>query len=1424
MFAIIFAFIASILQVVQPQILTTTASAAEVDTSTQGFVFNISLAPSRSSGTQWRLYLSPTETGTATVDWPNSSDSSVSLTGGTVSSLTVAETDRIATGANGEQNKNIKITSTSLISVYGCWVQASASDCTIFYPTGTWGTKYRPLYSAANTGAQIVSIVTGDSAANVSLTAPRNITANPTSFTAGTAINITIPANRSYIFSTAGGEFSGTVITSDVPVSVLNGAECINFGNALFPGVAGACDLASQSVPPVSAWGNNYYSVNYRNQGTTGSGYRILADQDNTVITISGDTTGLSTTTYTLNAGEIATFRAFANTGSTPHKSLSFASNNPILIGHYMFNGSYSGLSGSTSGDPSMSYLTPFEQFLNSYTFASPPDLAIANLNIVAPLAAVGNIQLDGVTIASSEFREIAGSSWRSAQLVISTGTHRISAPQAFGIEVYGAGSFDSYAYTGGSNTSPLANVASLRLSSLNINGVVGQNACIPVEVLDANGTPVLGIRVDATISGVSGSSSTSATSNSQGIASFCSTGSVSGVDNLSFVANGFTASGSITWALAVPDISYTPNSAQLATGEAMRTLNASNVGGLAASWSISPSLPSGLSFSTSTGAVTGTPAADFTNTTFTVTATNASGSDTTTIDLASATAVVASISYSPSTVSLTLDAPSTQTPTVTGTFPTWSISPALPAGLSINAQNGVVSGTPTRTAAATNYTVTATNSAGSVTSVLNLAVVPTLPNISHSPTTYLLYKDVAASSIAPRNTGSPATSWSISPSLPAGLAFNPTNGNISGTPTAALSATSFTITATNSAGSGTSVISIEVQLSVPAPNIAYSPTTISAQEAVVISSLTPTNSGGTSNSWTISPSLPAGLSFNSATGRISGTPNAASASATYTVTATNAAGSSTATLTIVVAAAGSSSTAQTITFVQPANKFVGETFASSATTDSGLTITLTSSTTGVCTVSGLSIATLTAGTCTIVASQNGGTSGGTTYSAATSITRSFTVTVRPATVVILVHRIDWATNTGYGYMNPQYAYTGSTVALEPNLYKKDGYTFTGWNTKADGTGIPYVDRGIFKIESTDVILHAQWKLMTTKPTITWATPVAIQEGTPLSATQLNALASTAGTYTYSPAATALLAVGKHTLKVTFVPTDPKYETVETTVEIEVLAKPTITWTTPVAIQEATALSTTQLNATASVPGVFAYSPDAGTVLLVGKNILKVTFTPTDTRLAPVTAEVSIDVNAKPAVIPGAPVSPTYSVTGNPKTTITWGAGTDAASYVVQVDGKNACSVSTLTCDVARLLGPKNVVNVTSIATGGKTSAVVPATYAAPASPQVLTVVNFDTARAVIKSAEARKLRAFANQINAAGFTTLTVFGHTDSVGGVDNQKLSISRANSTIAYLKRLLPNVKFVRSGFAAGTPVADNSTTEGKAANRRAEVFIP
>ncbi len=419
---------------------------------------------------------------------------------------------------------------------------------------------------------------------------------------------------------------------------------------------------------------------------------------------------------------------------------------------------------------------------------------------------------------------------------------------------------------------------------------------------------------------------------------------------------------------------------------------------------------------------------------------------------------------------------------------------------------------------------------------------------------------------------------------------------------------------------------------------------------------------------------------------------------------------------------------------------------------------------------------------------------------------------------------ITFAQNGADNSSFPQSEILGDTKALWKNIMTRAGYTFAGWNTKADGTGTSYADGAQFKFDAPSIVLYAQWKLVQTKPTISWATPVPIQEGTALSATQLNALASVAGTYTYSPAASTALAPGKHTLKVTFVPTDAKYETIEATVEIEVLAKAKVTWANPASITEGTPLSGIQLNATASVPGTFTYEPKDGALLAPGKYTLKVTFTPTDSRLSPVAAEATIEVVAKPVVIPAPPVAPKYSVTGAPKTTVTWGAGKDAATYTVLVDGKSTCSVAALTCEVAKLLGPKNVVTVTSVASSGKASAAVPATYVAPAASQVLTVVNFDSARAVIKSAEATKLRAFATTVKAAGYTSLTVFGHTDSVGGVDNQKLSVARANAAITYLKKLLPGVKFVVSGFAASEPVADNSTAEGKAANRRAEIFIP
>jgi len=165
-------------------------------------------------------------------------------------------------------------------------------------------------------------------------------------------------------------------------------------------------------------------------------------------------------------------------------------------------------------------------------------------------------------------------------------------------------------------------------------------------------------------------------------------------------------------------------------------------------------------------------------------------------------------------------------------------------------------------------------------------------------------------------------------------------------------------------------------------------------------------------------------------------------------------------------------------------------------------------------------------------------------------------------------------------------------------------------------------------------------------PTITWSAPAAITYGTVLGASQLDATANVAGSFSYSPAAGAVLAAGTQTLTVTFTPTDTTdYTAANASVSLTVnKATPTVTWPAPSAIVYGTALSATQLDATANVAGSFSYSPAAGAVLAAGTQTLSVTFTPTNgTDYAAVTTSASLTVKqATPTITWATPAAITY--------------------------------------------------------------------------------------------------------------------------------------------------------------------------------------
>jgi hypothetical protein len=181
----------------------------------------------------------------------------------------------------------------------------------------------------------------------------------------------------------------------------------------------------------------------------------------------------------------------------------------------------------------------------------------------------------------------------------------------------------------------------------------------------------------------------------------------------------------------------------------------------------------------------------------------------------------------------------------------------------------------------------------------------------------------------------------------------------------------------------------------------------------------------------------------------------------------------------------------------------------------------------------------------------------------------------------------------------------------------------------------------------TDIILHGTGKFpignpflaaatvipaqTAQTPTITWSNPADIVYGTALGAAQLDATASVPGTFTYSPPAGTVLHAGAgQLLSVIFEPTDTTdYTTATVRVSINVRqAAPTITWANPADIVQGTALGAAQLDAMASVPGTFTYSPSAGTVLAAGNHqMLSVRFAPTDTTdYTNAAATVSINV------------------------------------------------------------------------------------------------------------------------------------------------------------------------------------------------------
>lgn len=363
------------------------------------------------------------------------------VTANTVTQLEVPLTN-MHQGSEFIDNKSVHILTEDTVAVYALNLESATADAAVIYPTKSLGTDYRVqafygLDGFGSLNSEMLIVATADGT-TIEITPSCTTTAGNAQ---GVPFTVQLDQGQSYQVqaATAQDDLTGSVVKGTPesggcrPFAVFSGSVCPDVFTGCF-----ACDHLFDQNLPTPFWGTKYYSVPWQDADVYL--YRVLANEDNTIVTIDG------TAIPVLNAGQ---YYEVQNTPD-PH---CFSGNKPFSVAQFMQGNDCSGLS-----DPALLILNAEEQKIDDITFATvvSPNISAQYINVIVDATDASQVTLDGNLVPALQFSTFSACSDHAhATLPLTQGSHRVSCPNGLTGYVYGTGpNYETYAYSVGSFTS----------------------------------------------------------------------------------------------------------------------------------------------------------------------------------------------------------------------------------------------------------------------------------------------------------------------------------------------------------------------------------------------------------------------------------------------------------------------------------------------------------------------------------------------------------------------------------------------------------------------------------------------------------------------------------------------------------------------------------------------------------------------------------------------------------------------------------------------------------------------------------------------------------------------------------------------------------------------------------------------------------